>query len=182
MISQPRIERRVVADESGLPPELPSVIRRVLASRGIADLAQIDTSLPWGCIRLRHWAGFEAAVDLIEYCLRHDEPILIIGDFDADGATSTALAVRALRAMGAATVDYLVPNRFEFGYGLTPEIVALAADRRPALIITVDNGVSSIEGCRGSTGGGHQGGDHRSSFTGSHFAGCGRDGESEFGR
>jgi single-stranded-DNA-specific exonuclease len=145
MISQPRIERRVVADESGLPPELPSVIRRVLASRGIADLAQIDTSLR-GLHPATALGGLEAAVDLIEYCLRHDEPILIIGDFDADGATSTALAVRALRAMGAATVDYLVPNRFEFGYGLTPEIVALAADRRPALIITVDNGVSSIEG------------------------------------
>jgi single-stranded-DNA-specific exonuclease len=72
--------------------------------------------------------------------------LLIIGDFDADGATSTALAVAALRQFGAAHVDYLVPNRFEYGYGLTPEIVALAATRSPDVIITVDNGISSLEG------------------------------------
>ena len=69
-----------------------------------------------------------------------------MGDFDADGATSTALVMRCLRAFGFAAVDYLVPNRFEFGYGLSPEIVAVAAKREPALIVTVDNGVSSIEG------------------------------------
>ena len=72
--------------------------------------------------------------------------ILIIGDFDADGATSTALVMRSLRAWGFANVDFLVPNRFEFGYGLTPEIVALAAQREPSLIITVDNGISSVAG------------------------------------
>ncbi len=72
--------------------------------------------------------------------------MLVIGDFDADGATSTALVVRALRAMRFAQVDFLVPNRFRFGYGLTPEIVALAATRRPSLIVTVDNGVSSVAG------------------------------------
>jgi single-stranded-DNA-specific exonuclease len=72
--------------------------------------------------------------------------VLVIGDFDADGATSTALVVRALRAMHFAHVDFLVPNRFRFGYGLTPEIVALAATRAPSLIVTVDNGVSSVAG------------------------------------
>jgi single-stranded-DNA-specific exonuclease len=70
----------------------------------------------------------------------------VIGDFDADGATSTALVVRALRAWGFASVDFLVPNRFEFGYGLTPEIVAIAAARSPTLIVTVDNGISSVAG------------------------------------
>jgi single-stranded-DNA-specific exonuclease len=70
------------------------------------------------------------------------------GDFDADGATSTALIVRCLRAWGFTSVDFLVPNRFEFGYGLTPEIVGLAAERAPALIVTVDNGISSNAGCR----------------------------------
>jgi single-stranded-DNA-specific exonuclease len=69
-----------------------------------------------------------------------------VGDFDADGATAVALAVSLLRALGAGRVDYLVPNRFEFGYGLSPEIVALAAERRPQLLITVDNGVSSVAG------------------------------------
>jgi single-stranded-DNA-specific exonuclease len=72
--------------------------------------------------------------------------VLVIGDFDADGATSTALIVRALRGWGFAAVDFLVPNRFEFGYGLTPEIVALAAQRAPSLIVTVDNGISSVAG------------------------------------
>ncbi len=70
----------------------------------------------------------------------------MIGDFDADGATSTALMLRALRAWGFASVDFLVPNRFEFGYGLTPEIVAVAAARGPTLLITVDNGISSLAG------------------------------------
>src|SRR5208282_1932553 len=72
--------------------------------------------------------------------------VLVIGDFDADGATSTALVIRGLRALRFAHVDFLVPNRFRFGYGLTPEIVALAATRSPSLIVTVDNGVSSVEG------------------------------------
>jgi single-stranded-DNA-specific exonuclease len=72
--------------------------------------------------------------------------VLVIGDFDADGATSTALMVRAMRAWGFAAVDFLVPNRFEFGYGLTPEIVALAKTRAPTLIVTVDNGISSVAG------------------------------------
>ena len=72
--------------------------------------------------------------------------VLIIGDFDADGATSSALAVRALRQFGFLDVDYLVPNRFQFGYGLTPEIVTVAADFHPQLIVTVDNGISSIDG------------------------------------
>ena len=74
--------------------------------------------------------------------------ILVVADFDADGATACALMLRALRAMGAADVCFIVPNRFEYGYGLTPEIVALAAQQDPALIVTVDNGISSIEGVR----------------------------------
>jgi single-stranded-DNA-specific exonuclease len=75
-----------------------------------------------------------------------DESILLVGDFDADGATSVALAVSLLRALGARQVDFLVPNRFDYGYGLSPEIVALAAQRAPGLLITVDNGVSSVAG------------------------------------
>jgi single-stranded-DNA-specific exonuclease len=89
--------------------------------------------------------GVEAAARLLA---EHREAgrVLVVGDFDADGATSSALVVRALRSMKFANVDFLVPNRFRFGYGLTPEIVALAAESRPSLIVTVDNGVSSIEG------------------------------------
>jgi single-stranded-DNA-specific exonuclease len=120
------------------------VLRRVYAARGIRSASELDTSLdrlhPVGTLE-----GVHAAVDLL---LQHREGgrILVIGDFDADGATSTALMVRALSSWGFNSVDFLVPNRFEFGYGLTPEIVMLAASRSPTLIVTVDNGISSIAG------------------------------------
>ena len=124
---------------------LPPVLARAYAARGIEDPAQLSTGLdrllPVGTLE-----GIEAAVQLL---LQHRERcsrILVVGDFDADGATSSALIVRALRAWGYPEVDFLVPNRFEFGYGLTPEIVAIAAEREPALIITVDNGISSLAG------------------------------------
>jgi single-stranded-DNA-specific exonuclease len=120
------------------------VLQRVYAARGIRSPADLNLSLE----RLHPVStleGIHAAVDLL---LDHrvGGRVLIIGDFDADGATSTALMVRALRAWGFESVDFLVPNRFEFGYGLTPEIVALAAERSPTLIVTVDNGISSMGG------------------------------------
>ena len=90
--------------------------------------------------------GMDTAVTLLSQALQNNKRILIVADFDADGATSCAVAVGALRAFGAADVRYVVPNRFEYGYGLTPEIVAVAARQQPDLIITVDNGISSIEG------------------------------------
>ncbi|NND82556.1 MAG: single-stranded-DNA-specific exonuclease RecJ, partial [Gammaproteobacteria bacterium] len=88
----------------------------------------------------------ELAAELLAEAITADAGIVIVGDFDADGATSCALAVRALRAFGISNVSYLVPNRFEYGYGLTPEIVGVAAMRQPDVIITVDNGISSIAG------------------------------------
>jgi len=91
-------------------------------------------------------AGMDKALALLEEAMRTGQHILIVGDFDADGATSSALMVLALKSMGAGLVSYLVPNRFEYGYGLTPAIVELAADKSPGLIITVDNGISSNEG------------------------------------
>src|ERR1019366_6869647 len=100
----------------------------------------LDRLLPVGSLD-----GVEAAARLLAAQRRRGR-VLVIGDFDADGATSSALVVRALRSMKFSHVDFLVPDRFRFGYGLTPEIVALAATRQPTLIVTVDNGVSSIEG------------------------------------
>lgn len=139
------IVRRSAAPAPALPAHLHPVSRRVLAGRGITTAAACDTGLS-GLHPATSLDGMEAAVDLIQHCMQEQSLILVVGDFDADGATSTALAVTALRAMGASAVDYLVPNRFEYGYGLTPEIVELACARNPALIITVDNGVSSIDG------------------------------------
>jgi single-stranded-DNA-specific exonuclease len=136
------ITRRICAGE--IPDAtLHPVLRRAYAARGISQSHELsltlDRLMPVGTLD-----GVEAAVALI---LAHRERrIVVIGDFDADGATSTALIVRCLRAWGFAAVDFLVPNRFEFGYGLTPEIVGLAAEKSPTLIITVDNGISSNAG------------------------------------
>jgi len=121
------------------------VLRRIFAARHVAGESDLDTSLQ-GLHRPDALLGLDSAVELLVRALKHGERILVIGDFDADGATSSALMVSALRAMGAAEADYLVPNRFAFGYGLTPEIVEVAATRSPDLIITVDNGISSLAG------------------------------------
>ena len=125
--------------------DAPDWLKSVLLARGITDLEQLDTNLS----RLHSpqtMRGIEQGVDLLEQALREKQKILIMGDYDADGATSCALAVRALRAMGAVGVDFLVPDRFKFGYGLSPEIVEVAYQQKPNLLVTVDNGISSIEG------------------------------------
>jgi single-stranded-DNA-specific exonuclease len=138
------IRRRLHELSEDFAGHLHPVVRRVYAARGIASDSELDLSLdrllPVGSLE-----GLDAATRLLgEH--RAAGRVLVIGDFDADGATSTALLVRALRALRFAHVDFLVPNRFRFGYGLTPEIVALAATRTPSLIVTVDNGVSSVAG------------------------------------
>ena len=121
-----KIVRRASAADTPLGLALHPVLGRVYAARGVRSAAELDHSLerllPVGTLE-----GIPAAVDLL---LRHrGGRIVVIGDFDADGATSSALMVRALASFAFAAVDFLVPNRFEFGYGLTPEIVALAAQR-----------------------------------------------------
>ncbi|MBA1147168.1 single-stranded-DNA-specific exonuclease RecJ [Ectothiorhodospiraceae bacterium WFHF3C12] len=145
------MKRRIVEREipesalAALPASLHPVLRRVYAARGIRS----DDELDCGASRLAPpdaFQGLEHATTLLEQALRAGWRILVVGDFDADGATSTALALRSLRAMGAAHVDYLVPNRFDFGYGLSRELVDVAVERQPDLIITVDNGISSIDG------------------------------------
>jgi single-stranded-DNA-specific exonuclease len=139
----PMIQRRPFAASDGFAADVHPVLRRVYAARGLQNDADLDLSLdrllPVGSLE-----GVDAAALLL--MAHRAGRVLVIGDFDTDGATSTALMVRALRGMGFAHVDFLVPNRFRFGYGLTPEIVALAATRRPSLIVTVDNGVSSVAG------------------------------------
>jgi single-stranded-DNA-specific exonuclease len=107
--------------------------------------AELDKSLA-RLIPFQKLKGIEAAVDLLVIALEQRQRILIVGDFDADGATASTVGTLGLRLLGAAHVDYLVPNRFDYGYGLTPEIVAVALERQPQLLITVDNGISSVEG------------------------------------
>ena len=137
------IRRRPPGPSLDFAPELHPVLRRVYAARGIAQPDDLDLSLE----RLLPVRTLDRAEQAAELLAAHRAGrVLIVGDFDADGATGSALLVRALRALKFAQVDFLVPNRFQFGYGLTPGIVALAAERAPSLIVTVDSGVSSIEG------------------------------------
>lgn len=121
------------------------MVARVYAARKIKRAEELQYGLeqlqPPSALR-----GMQQAVQLLSDALQKQQRILFVADFDADGATSCALGVRALRLMGAHDVRYVVPNRFEFGYGLTPEIVNVAAQQQPDLIITVDNGISSVEG------------------------------------
>jgi len=116
---------------------------RLFAMRGLTAPGELDYGLanlaPIGALE-----NIDAAAELV--IANRDAKIIVVGDFDVDGATSTALVLRCLREFGFADVEYLVPNRFEYGYGLTPEIVRVAAARSPSLLITVDNGVSSVAG------------------------------------
>ena len=121
------------------------LLAQIYYARGINNSQELELQLAHLIPPGQLLNAGKAAI-LLADALAAGKKILIVGDFDADGATSTTLAVSVLRAFGATEVDYLVPNRFEFGYGLTPEIVALAEQKNPDLIITVDNGISSIEG------------------------------------
>jgi len=129
----------------GLSQDLHPILKKIYQHRGITASSEIQYELK-NLLPFAELRNIDAAVALLVTALQDRQHIMIIGDFDADGATSTALAVRALRSMGAFKVSFLVPNRFDFGYGLTPEIVAVAAKQHPDLIITVDNGISSVAG------------------------------------
>lgn len=138
-------QRQIDAALGQFDSQLPDWLARVLIARGIYSDSDIGSQLS-DLLHPEELSGIGKAVDLLEHHLRQQNSILILGDYDADGATSCALMVRVLRAMGARQVNFLVPNRFDYGYGLTPEIVEVAASQSPDLIITVDNGIASIEG------------------------------------
>ncbi len=139
--------REPAAGAVDFPADMPHILRRVYAARAITSPQELDYSLQ-NLLPPESLGGLPAAAQLLQAAIVARQRILVIGDFDADGATSCALCVRGLRAMGAADVHYLVPNRFEYGYGLTPEIVEVAVREAPALIMTVDNGIASIAGVK----------------------------------
>jgi single-stranded-DNA-specific exonuclease len=128
---------------------IPAVLARIYASRGIASVAELDHSLR-ALPAYAPMRGIDEAATRLCKAIAQGERIVIVADYDADGATACAVGVRGLRALGA-SVEFIVPNRFEFGYGLTPEIVALAAQLSPRLIVTVDNGIASVDGVREAT-------------------------------
>ncbi|MCD9514113.1 single-stranded-DNA-specific exonuclease RecJ [Photobacterium carnosum] len=139
------IKRRPVVDPQCFSNEIPAILQRIYASRGITNDAELERGAK-GLLNYNQLYGMADAVALLVTALTNNTRIIIVGDFDADGATSSALSVLALKMLGCRNVDYLVPNRFDDGYGLSPEVAQQAIDRGAELIMTVDNGVSSIDG------------------------------------
>ncbi len=140
-----QIKQKKLTENIKLIPGLHPVLQRIYALRNIADINELDKTfkslLPFANVK-----DIDKACERILVALQKQEKILIVGDFDADGATSTALIISALKLFGAKNIGYLVPNRFKFGYGLSKDIVDVANIQKPDLLITVDNGISSLEG------------------------------------
>lgn len=139
IVVRPALKKR--ADFGDIHP----LLARIFAARGLTSAADLERSLaklpsPWLL------SGMEDMVSELVYALKMRQRICIVADFDADGATSCALAIKGLQLLGAGQVDFVVPNRFEYGYGLTPEIVELVKLQQPDVLITVDNGISSLDG------------------------------------
>lgn len=145
MKQETQLRRRDQQSSVSFPADVPPLLARLYASRGVKSPQELERSvkgmLPWQQLN-----GMEAAVKLLHSAFRDGLHIVVVGDFDADGATSTALSVLGLRALGGKRVSYLVPNRFEDGYGLSPEVVDQAHAHGAQLIMTVDNGISSHTG------------------------------------
>ncbi len=139
--------KRIAAKKESVTA-LSSVLNRVYAHRNIQSEDELNYSIS-NLLPFDQLKGISDAVELIAEAIKNESTIVIVGDFDVDGATSTTVAIKALRSMGAKRVEFLVPNRFKFGYGLTPEIVQVAVEKfNPDMIITVDNGISSIDGVK----------------------------------
>jgi len=140
--------RELVADEY-LPNDLPAIIKQIYASRGVTSAKELDhqvANLQGLSADSAQLKGLTQACEIILAAIENNAAIVIIGDFDADGATSTALMMSALSMFGSNNHSFIVPNRFEYGYGLTPEIVDIAAAQKAQLLVTVDNGISCIAG------------------------------------
>jgi len=145
------VPKKIIRRPAQIPadhlPDLPPLLRRIYLARNLTEPADLERTLaklpsPWLL------SGMDALVGHLVEALHTRQHLLIVADFDADGATSCAVGLLGLKAMGAAQVSYIVPNRFEYGYGLTPEIVHVAARQQPDMLITVDNGISSLEGVK----------------------------------
>ncbi|QQN34754.1 single-stranded-DNA-specific exonuclease RecJ [Rahnella aceris] len=145
MTLQTQLRRREAATGVDLPAELSPLLRRLYLARGVTQSQELERGVR-GMLPYQQLDGIDTAVALLQKALAERLRIIIVGDFDADGATSTALTLLSLRSMGCGNLDYLVPNRFEDGYGLSPEVVEQAASRGAELILTVDNGISSHAG------------------------------------
>jgi single-stranded-DNA-specific exonuclease len=144
MPSQKIIKQREILNDCNHLKVHP-LLQRIYAARGVGSDLDIDYRLE-NLLSYESLLGINQAIELLYEALVKQQTIVVVGDFDTDGATSTALAVKVLKALGLQNVYYLVPNRFVYGYGLSPEIVKVALQYKPDLIITVDNGIASHEG------------------------------------
>ena len=139
------VRRKAEISEELSNSELHPLLKKIYANRGVTELKQVKYTLA-NLIDFSLLKDIEKASAIVAEAIMQQKTIMVVGDFDADGATSCAVMLRSLKAFGLEKVDYLVPNRFDFGYGLSPQIVDVAAESKPDLIITVDNGISSVEG------------------------------------
>ena len=144
---QKQIIRREHVSDEHLPSTLHPIIRQIYARRGVTDKAQLELTASHLC-PVETLKGLPAACELLHLALQERKNITVIGDFDADGATSTALMMEALQMLGSSNHHFLVPNRFKYGYGLTPEIVDIAASQGAQVLVTVDNGISCTAGVK----------------------------------
>ena len=141
IVPRPVPERaRLMLEQAGVHP----LLARLYAARGVADAGELDTGLA-ALLPPDGLKGIDAAAATLADAVMAHKKILVVADYDCDGATACAVGLRALRALGA-TADYLVPNRFETGYGLSPEVARLAAAKHPDVLVTVDNGIASVAG------------------------------------
>jgi len=143
--SKTQIQQRPAIEPQSLSLPCSSLLSRLYAARGIKDADELDNRTQT-LIHANQLKGINEACELLYQAYLSRQKIIIIGDFDADGATSTALSVLSLTSLGFQHVDYLIPNRFDYGYGLSPDIVDLAAQQGAQLLMTVDNGMSSVSG------------------------------------
>ncbi|MEH6453465.1 MAG: single-stranded-DNA-specific exonuclease RecJ [Psychromonas sp.] len=142
-----QVKNRVSVDSGFLNLSCSPLLKQLYVNRGIVDEGELDNSTKT-LLHAQQLKGIEQACELLYSSLLTSQKIIVVGDFDADGATSTALSILALRALGFTNIDYLIPNRFDYGYGLSPEIVDLAISKGAQVLMTVDNGISSISGVK----------------------------------
>ena len=149
-VTKTSVDSSIVRRDAAVSDELKNsdlhpLLKKIYANRGVTKLKQVEYSLK-DLLDFSLLKDIDIAAEIVSQAIIENKRIIVVGDFDADGATSCAVMIRSLKAFGLENVDYLVPNRFDYGYGLSPQIVDVAAQSKPDLIVTVDNGISSING------------------------------------
>ena len=166
-MTEPLIRRRPAGtDDVNWPASMPRLLQRLYAARGVRDPGQVDHRLA-RLMRPDGLGDLERAAALLQEAIAQQRSILVVGDYDCDGATGCAVAVRGLRMLGAQQVDFAVPDRRLHGYGLSPSLLD-SLPVMPDMVVTVDNGIAAHVGCGGSTSARRAGHHHRPPSAGGH--------------